>query len=712
MSKARGRVQSFEAAQVGGIDTRVWQDKGTSSDNRGVYFTLAGEVASVAGIKPLVRLWRDNKESLENPFDGREITSLGVFSRDGVTDLLIEHRGRIGILRGDKIEDLVTDRYIPLGLSESTRFIQVANNLLILNGKDPNLKWDGEKITPLGIVGTPNAPSISEEVTGDGKVSAIEASARFWSGYSIKGTSTEREYRYKVSWISEFGQESELSKPSNNVSDAGISVGDRYLLLVTGLEGTPPQDDIIGRNIYRTVDGFTYYLIKYLPGTDGDDFIDHTSPIAPLTDVEAEAGTNNPPPLSTFAFYYRGRTYYGGNPELSTALFFSGVDGAKEAVKPSDVVIIGNNVADPLTGFALAGDFALIFKERSTYMLTQDKEGKPIITPISTSVGAVSDKAAVGFEGKVFFVSESGLYAFDGSKIVPISPDIAEVVKKVPRATLKNSFGWAEPMNRRVFFSIATGPGSQNNEVWALHVDNGGLSRIDATVTSVVGYKGQTVVGYAKSEVTDLGAWGAGTKIYYRLPTSGDLSSDEITRSFETRWIFGNSPQTDKTFYRLDVFYVQTGGYQVGDPALPTESFDNRIYVEWYTDWDRNVVGGTTLTPADPSALLWDEANSDGSGALNWAQVSAVSGGWAGYRKLWDEKRVRCQKISLGVSERVNPASPVPLITPTTDPSGENITAKSLKIAFSGGGDAGWRVVGFLLHMENHGVRGDGTDHG
>jgi hypothetical protein len=716
MSKARGVVQTFEAAQVAGIDTRVWQDKGSSTDNRGVYFTLSGEVTSAGGIKPLVYKWLPGVGKVTTPFSSAAPTALGVYSRDGVTDLLVEYDGKIGIVQNNTIVDLVDDRHIPADLSESTRFIQVANVLLILNGKDPNLKWDGEKITPLGVVAAPNAPTIVESEAGDGDIGVRQIALRFWGGYSITKTDNDYSYTYKVSWVNEFGQESELSEKSNSVSDENVLSGShgqyRYLILLTGLEGAPPQDDIIGRNVYRSVDQITYFLLRYLPGTDGETMIDTIDPAAPLQEEAPAASANLPPPISSWAFFYRGRTYYGGNPESPTVLFYSAKSGGKEAVKPTDAIIVGNNISEPITGFALAGDFALLFKDRSTYMLTQDKAGEPILTPLSTSVGAISDKAAVGFEGKVFFIAYSGLYGFDGSKIMPISEDVAEVIKRVPRATLRNSFGWVDPECRRVYFSIATGPADHNNEVWALHVDNGALSKIGAAISSAAYYKGQTVVGYNSSTANDgtfdLGVWGAGTKIYYRpTPVSGILSSD-IDRNFETRWIFGKNPQADKTFYRVDVFYVQTGGYQVGDASLGTESFDNRIYVEWYTDWNRNVVGGTTLTPADPDALLWDEANDDGSGTLTWDQAYSYD---SGLRKLWDEKRVRCQRVNIAVSERVNPASPVSLITPTTDPSGENLTAKSLKLSFSTGGSAGWRIVGFLLHVEDHGVRAEGTDH-
>ncbi len=716
MTKARGIIQSFEPTQVAGIDTRVWQDKGSSTDNRGVVFSLRGEVATVDGIRPLLRLWRDREGNPNNPFNGR-ITSVGTFSRDGRTDILVESNGSIYLLEGNQVTTLLSGRHIPSNLNESTRFFQVGTTLLLLNGRDPNMKWDGEKMTPLGISSPPNPPRIVGASDGatDINDSVTAVANRFWGGYSILKSAVHYRYQYKTSWVSEFGQESELSPASNMMEDTAVTATtERYMLLVAGLEGPPPQDDIIGRNLYRSVNGISYQKLRYLPGTDGDHYIDYTAPDAPLATEAKETGTNSPPPLSTFCFLFRGRTYYGGNEENPTVIFYSGSQGAKEAVAVDDFILLGSDVADPVTGYALSGDYALLFKERSTYMLTQDKTGLPIVTPLSNTIGAVSDKAAVGFEGRVYFVSESGLFAFDGSKVVPLSPDIASIIKTIPKGSLKNSFGWADPLERRVYFSIATGPSSLNNEVWAIHIDSGALSKTSSSVTAACSHKGGAIVGYNSKPdgtgVNDLGVWGCGTKVYYRNPTDSALSSVEIERFFETRWITLESPQSDKTFYRLDVFYVQTGGYQTADPFKARTGFDNRINVEWYTDWDRNVVGGTTLVPCDPEALLWNGESEEDGAPATWVGREGGPAGNGPFRSVWDEKRVRSRRISISANGPLSPGSPS-LNTSTSDPSGEKITAKCIKLSFSGGGDAGWRVVGFVLHAEDHGLRGEGTDH-
>ena len=767
MTKARGSVQAFDPSQVTGIDTRIWQEQGTSSDNRGVYFSLKGEVVTAEGIRPLVRAWKKAAARFglpthyfKNPFP-RMITSIGTFENQGTTDILIECDGKISLIQGEFITDILVDRHIPRNLSEATRFLQVSNNLLILNGRDPNMKWDGEKVTPLGIAGQPEAPLILGSEDGSTDISIFEPRpGLFWGGHAMTKTSGKVRYRYKMSWVNEFGQESQLSAPSNVVDDDNLVDKHRYMVMVSALEGAAPQDDIIGRNLYRSLDGITYWLIRYLPGTDGDTYLDTIDPEAPLNDAAPDPDKllNKPPPLCRFAFYFRGRTYYSGNLENPTALWYSKDAGGKEAVPVDNFLLIGTNDADKITGFAMSADFVLIFKENSTFMLTQDKDGKPILTPMSGNIGAVSDRAAVGFEGKVYFISKSGINAFDGTKVVPISKDISEIIRKIPSDTLKNSIAWVDPANRRVYFSIAAGPKSYNNEVWTIHVDNGALSRVEAVVTAAAKYKDMMLVGYSShvehGPVTphnsnsalggtnvgknELGVWGAGSAIYYFNSPTGTftpaLSGDEKTiiasypplskvpmrRSFETRWIYGSSPQSDKTFYRIDIFYVQTGGHQRESRKFNTKGFDNRLYIKWFTDWDRNIVGEDYLTPADPDALIWDEARLDSLGAqtgpLLWKNLR---GSESSPKKLWDEKRVRCKKINIRIT---NPLDPLDHLTTTTRPksqlvntesdqSGENITAKSLKLSFDGGGDAGWRIVGFLLHMKDHGIRGEGTDH-
>jgi hypothetical protein len=685
---ARGKTVEFDPVQVAGLDDKVWQKEGSSTNSMGVLFSLRGEVVKAPGIAPLVYKWihRNDKQATPvNPFAGTPIVSVGTFQRDGATDLLLEFNGGIYHLDGNVVTKLIDGRYLATTPFESTRFVQAGNVLLILNGKDPNLKWDGVKLSPLGIAEVPTAPIIAERDPGHGSVdvntgSAIndanpDLSLSIWSGFAIKknGAVESDPYRYKLVWVNDAGQESEPSAASNTVTDIDVRDGALYTILVANLSDRPPSDDINGRILYRSMDNISYYEIAYLPGTSTDTYFDYIEPGLTLSAPMKETGTNLPPPLSKWAFEFRGRTYYGGVVEDPLLLYYSEPNGAKEAVKASNFILISSDGSgDEITGYGMGSDYALIFTNRSTHMLTHDKGGNPIMTPVSRSIGAVSDRSVVGFGSRTFFIGEAGLYAFDGSKVVPLTNKVSEQVKNLPQAHLKDVVGWADPINRRVYFSVVTGASSVNNEVWSIHVDTGAVSKQPFPVTAAVQYKGETIVGFnypdaAGSPVYDLGVWGASNSL--------GRSDAGYEGSFETRWITGKSPQSDKTYFRLDVFYVQTA--------------NKDMTVTWHTDWDRDAVGSTTFKLCDPNALTWDEVS--GGSTITWGDL------YQG--KTWDEARVRCKRINFSVSNN------------TEYPSDQPLTAKCIKITFSTSADkTPWKLVGFVLHSEDHGIRGEGTD--
>jgi hypothetical protein len=681
MSKARGKVFEFDPVQVAGLDDSVWQKEGSSTASMGVVFSQRGEVVKSPGISPLVYAWvhkGDRGKTPVNPFTIYPIVSVGSFQRDGATDILLEFGGGIYLLEGNDLKQIASGRYAAKTPSEGSRFLQVGNLLLILNGKDGNVKWDGVKISPLGIASPPNAPIVVETDPGSGDMSIgdIDVLRGLWTTHSIKksGSDESEPFFYKTTWYNDAGQESEGSLKSNSVTDGSLAADRRYVILVANLADTPPSDDIIGRVLYRSADDISYFEIANLPGSATDTYFDYTEPGLTLAAPLDVTGTRLPPPLSKWAFEFRGRTYYGGNVEDPLVLYYSGLIPNREAVAADNFVLISSDGSgDEITAYGLSNDYALVFTKRSTHMITHDKQEEPILSPLSRTIGAVSDRAVVSLGGKTFFVSEDGLYAFDGSRVVPLSREISGQVKSLPPGYLKDIVGWAEPAERRVYFSVVTGASKTNNEVWSIHVDTGAVSKLPFSVTAATRYKGEGIVGFgyasskAGAQVYDLGMWGVSNSI-------GASSSFE--GSFETRWIAGRNPQSDKTYYRLDVFYVQTA--------------NKDMTVSWQTDWDRDLVGTTTFSLSDPSALTWNETLSDGT-TRKWDGTTEV--------KTWDEARVRCKRISFSVTDE------------TTYPSGSPLTAKSLKINFSTSGrDTPWKLVGFMLHYDDHGVRGEGTD--
>ena len=744
MTKARGKEEKLDLLQVAGIDTRVWQKDGTSTDNNGIVYTLKGEVAKVDGIQPLVDwayrpLPKDSQDPVtQSPFydpaTGKvyPLMSVGAFNLYGAVEILIEFGGNIAVVRGNTVEVIASGRRIAERSSEGTQFLHVGASVLILNGVDPNLKWDGQKVTPLGIATPPSAPVLPGFSDGfkPDQINVSSYSEYVWPGIGIEKVADDltNSFIYRMTWINDEGAESEASPPSKTVTDLNIeptntgAASDHLssFVKIAGLGQPPPQKDIVARRLYRAgVGGQVYYLLADLPGAYSDTYLDttvvtftqDTSPLA-----LAPAGTNLPPPIARFAILFRETVFYAGNPASPRFLYYSKPNGEKEAVtQPTNVrQITTDDGSDYITAMAVAADYGLVFTKRSIHMLTMDRGGVPVLNPISQTIGACGHRAVVTFEGQTYFFSSQGVFVFDGASPKPLSRELNDMVKSLPRAYLKDVVAFVDPDERRVLFSVVSGPGSSNNEVWAIHVDTGAISKIGAPVYDAVRYKDETLVAFSypdtkkstpllvdgsgedgkkKSSIEfvdfdayDLGVWGCKSSL---------AGARAIDGFFETKWFIGENPEDDKTFHRIDLFYVQTGDYPLS--------------VEWSTDWSREPIGSSSVTMKDPDGLAWDEAvpSLDGSTSTKRTWNDQYPASFTPKTlKDWDEQRVRSVRIDLSSTE-------------TTDAPDSELTAKSIKFKFYSDADAPgavgdlwrkWKIVGFVLFYADHGLRAEGTD--
>jgi len=148
------------------------------------------------------------------------------------------------------------------------------------------------------------------------------------------------------------------------------------------------------------------------------------------------------------------------------------------------------------------------------------------------------------------------------------------------------------------------------------------------------------------------------------------LAANPIDGRFETSWLTIDSPNSDKTFYRLDLFYTQTT--------------TNPINISWAIDWDERVTGATAVSLAANDATIWG-----GPGPNNPS--------WDDPAVTWDTARVRSVRVNL---------------SETTD---RGLSGKCIRFLISDDDVANstetpWRIVGFLLYYADLGVRSEGTD--
>lgn len=655
MAGAKGKQVQFELVQVGGVDTRVWQGQGTATDAKGVVFTRRGEVAKARGIQSIFSSWDGG-----NPFGSTAILSLATLNRGGLIEIAAAFSDKVKVMNGDALAQMVPTQsglFTTGRPRDAMRMFQSADVLIMLNGYDRPQKWDGRKVTPLGITAVP--PSPSEPV---GWCEGGGTALRVWTNLSLQGIT--HKIAYRMTLLNDKGQESEPGPSSPTLDFSGfkgtgsaITATDYYLVFVSGLASDPPSLDIVARNLYRTTDGgLTWSLLRRLDGTSTDTLWDGTPVGSEGSDLMYAVGTNLAPPVARGGFVFRGRTYYWGVADTPALLYYSNTN-AKESVAAGNFLDVDSSDGEPITGGMQVQDFAVVWKRRSMYLLTHDKTETPILTPVARGIGAVSDRAITTIDGRVVFLGDEGLYVYDGARVKALSDDVSELVRQLPRAYIEDSLAWSDDVEGRAYISVVAGPGTTPNEVWCIHLASGAFTRIPGmTVYSAVRVKNQTFVGFSYvsggATVYDIGVFGTGWSI-------GGTGYDG---TFETRWLDFKNPESDKRAIRLDLVYVGT--------------MSGSLTVKWFKDWDkRTVVGSATIPLADDSATVWN------------------SGLWSSTARMWDGARTCTKRIDL---------------PPTTDvfTSGKCFMFR----LETTGADTPFLLVGGTIFYVDLGIREEGTD--
>jgi hypothetical protein len=745
MPKARGKLQVFEPANVAGLDTRIWQGKGSSDDMDGVEFSLRGEVVKALGYQRLVE-WKtkvfdklkknrgvvvDPRDPTEdNPLEDAEVLTLGTYTWGGSTELVVAYwippasgkkvrlRGEVRVAVLETNELRVIYSYFLAGSKPRPRFYPRfadvgAYMLILVDGARPR-KWDGRILSMVGIQEVPE-PIQAVVILGKGDKEGGSPTDKpvevgdFWESHSFdQDDATAADLEYYQTFVNMYGQESNLSAVSNrlvlndylgvdakrsftpSVSPASsigpmttastVSVttegsysidGDsstsgetlanvirdaakKDLRLVSFLRlGDPPnQHDIVQRLLYRSVGGQTPVALPRRLGVASNTHFDVRRVATASVTPAPSPGENNPPPSARWAFSFRGRVYYRGENSL---LHYSKVN-FPEAVSVANFIEVNSNDGDTITAWGAAQDYAIVFKRNSAYLLTHSKTNDPIITPLQSTFGAVTDRAVISFDNNTYFLSDVGFHLFDGSSFKRLSSILDEMVKQLPKHTREAATVFADRQENRVYISVNGNPGAENNEVWVIHTDTGAFTIIkDRSVVAAIPYKGEVVIA-SNSDLdgnANLFLWGCGY----------DLDGEAFTGSYSTEWLELKNPHSDKRFYKILLYFVQTG--------------DISMTVSWYTDWDDRVASGSTAVTVNA-----DDAVEWGFGE-NWDTT-----------KTWDERRLVSKFVDL----------------PEGEGTPQAIIAKSIRFKFETDAlNTPFRLVGWQVVADDYGERAEGS---
>jgi len=822
VSKARGKIESFEPANVSGLDTRIWQGRGTATDASGVEFSLRGEIVKVPGIKKML-YWERNvpppaqqsddqgafpdlAEAQEadwaaladqagttpisptagifgpekNPFNGRDVLTLGTFVWDTTTELLVAFytpwylrvaaeggleavgqalssgvsiRGgfiSIAVLETNRLKTIheyrVTSSGSELEARYFPRFTDIGPYVLITVEGQRVVKWDGRIRSFAGIHDVP-APPQASLLFGEGDNTDVLVATTpnlvgdFWEDHSLnQDDATGVTITYYQTYVNSFGQESNLSPPSNAIklsdllrvheaksnnqsvatyggygswaaynaahpspssfssgfgpgfgstgatltssttstgtyatdSTTGVAANSQRsedeihgrLIPFISLGASPGALDITNRIIYRSIGGQSPVSLPRFLGAAAQTHFDIRKVGETSASPAPVPGENSPPPPARWAFPFRGRVYYRGT---KSTLYYSKLN-FPESVAATNFIEINTADGDDITAWGMSQDYAIIFKRDSAYLLTHDKKEEPVITPLQSTFGAITDRAVVSFDNKTYFLSDVGFHMFDGAQFRRISSVLDEKVRQLPVHTRERAVVFSDKKENRVYIAVNANPGIENNEIWVIHTDTGSFSIVDnRPISAAVVLKDEVVVAvpsdaYAGRSDTDLYLWGKGY----------DFVGAGYSGSFSTEWLEVKNPHSDKRFYKLLLYFVHTG--------------EISLDVDWFLDWDNSTKAGSSSVVLRASdSILWNDASSTAPVSA-WPTSTSTN---------WEGPRLVSKFIDL------------PELSGTTD---QTITGKSVRFTFSTSAtNTPFRLVGWQLIADDYGERAEGS---
>lgn len=314
-------------------------------------------------------------------------------------------------------------------------FTTLNDYAFMVNGVDPNLKYDGTNIYALGVPAPVAAPAAA----------ILNATA----GHLPAGT-----YQYLYTWVNLDGEESNPS-PSVSFTITGPNApGD---VALSGITVSPAPafgaQQIVARNIYRTeVGGNTFEFLAQIPDNVTTTYNDTTVTDAQLG-IEVEFDNDIPPILSMIETH-KDRLF-GVDPLFPSNLLFS-KQYRHDQWPILNSIPVGLDDGDKITALVDFFDQLVIFKRNSIYVLSGDDNTNFVLQRAQTDsrIGAINNRVPAVIGNRVYFLSQRGIYSFDGLRIQYESAKI-EPFFDVARPFSQRNFNWA-------FESIACGVNYKN----------------------------------------------------------------------------------------------------------------------------------------------------------------------------------------------------------------------------------------------------------
>lgn len=312
---------------------------------------------------------------------------------------------------------------------------------------------------------------------------------------------------------------------------------------------TPPGFGVTAIALYRTTAG-------------GVDLVGTT--FAPInTDSVTDPGWPLSTRLANFNLYftmaprymeiYNNQLMLAGFSSALSTLYWSDI-GEPESIDPTFFAEFRTNDGDRITTLKTYNNAMIVAKERSFHRLTGDNPSDFLVQEISDQYGCLSNRAAVVFENKLWFLDTKGVVEYNGANIAIVSNRIESIFLSMNiDAARDNAVAIHYRDFNEVWFAIPINGSTTNNAIVIYDYIADAWTRYTGLFISSL-FVGQ---GNLTSKAAIYGGY-TGNIFYFDKNLMGD-SGQGITCSFATRFHTDRGQTTENMWRR---FYMDV------DPIL------------------------------------------------------------------------------------------------------------------------------------------------
>jgi hypothetical protein len=185
------------------------------------------------------------------------------------------------------------------------------------------------------------------------------------------------------------------------------------------------------------------------------------------------ASLGGTPPVGSFAFTMKDRTFIGSTSTNPSTLYWSILANPEDwsGTGSGSQTVVTNDGDELIAGIALNNDIALLFKKYSVHQLTVQTAPFPLKPLIIGTTGCCGKQALVASKGLIYFVTnEPRMKATDGYQIFDFPNTINDVWDGLNKSRLAYIKGIYYPALNQIHWYCSNGTATTNNYciIWDL----------------------------------------------------------------------------------------------------------------------------------------------------------------------------------------------------------------------------------------------------